>query len=148
MHRLSSNVIVYIAILAVFTVIDAAWLAVVAADVFKRQVGPILSEKPNLWAALAFYVIYAGGLLVLAVRPALEQRRPGDAIVKGAVLGLTAYATFDLTKLAIIKGWSLGLALFDMAWGTALSAVAAACGYAIGARLQARFHAGDAMRPE
>ena len=59
----------------------------------------------------------------------------GVAATHGAVLGLTAYATFDLTSLAIIKGWTPGLAAVDMAWGTVLSAIAAVAGYAAGKRM-------------
>ena len=48
---------------------------------------------------------------------------------RGAVYGFCAYATYDLTNQATLRHWPLTLSLVDMAWGTALSAVAAACGY-------------------
>ena len=102
--------IAFAASLLTFVVLDAAWLMLVGIGQFQAQIGPILRPQPNLMAAAAFYVIYASGLVFLAVRPALQQRSLGVAATNGAVLGLTAYATFDLTNLAVIKGWTLGLA--------------------------------------
>lgn len=128
--------VAYIASLLTFMALDAAWLMLVAIGQFQMLLGPILLPQPNLGAAAAFYLIYIGGLVFLAVRPALQLRSMGTAVSHGAVVGLTAYATFDLTSLAIIKGWTLDLALIDMAWGTALSAVAALAGYAAGRRIE------------
>ena len=108
--------------------------ALVGIGQFQAQIGPILNPQPNLMAAAVFYAIYASGLVVLAVRPALQQRSVGVAATSGAVLGLTAYATFDLTNLAVIQGWTLSLALLDMAWGTTLSWIAAVAGYGAGMR--------------
>jgi uncharacterized membrane protein len=34
-----------------------------------------------------------------------------------------------LTNLATLKGWTIRLALTDIAWGGALSAVSSVCGY-------------------
>ena len=47
----------------------------------------------------------------------------------GAVLGLVAYGTYDITNLSTLKGWSVKLAVIDIAWGTALTAVSATIGY-------------------
>ena len=40
------------------------------------------------------------------------------------------FATYDLTNLATLKNWPVGLALLDMAWGTVVSAVSAVAGKA------------------
>jgi uncharacterized membrane protein len=77
-------------------------------------------------AAVAFYLIYVGGLVFLAIRP---TARLSQAMSRGAVYGFCAYATYDLTNQATLRHWPLTLSLVDMAWGTGLSAVAAACGY-------------------
>ena len=47
-----------------------------------------------------------------------------------ALFGFFAYATYDLTNLATLKDWPLGLSLIDMAWGTLVSALAASAGKA------------------
>ena len=122
----------YLATLAVFAVVDALWLIFVAADLFKRQVAPVLRESPDLAAAVALYLVYAGGICWLAIRPAGVAL--AKAVLNGAILGFVAYAIFDLTNLAIVKGWTLGLALVDMAWGTFATALAASAGHAVAHR--------------
>jgi uncharacterized membrane protein len=122
----------FFASLLTFVVLDAAWLLLVGIGQFQAQLGLILRPQPDMMAAMAFYLIFAGGLVMLAIRPALQHRSPSIAAAHGAVLGLTAYATFDLTNLAVIEGWTVSLAALDMAWGTALSCVAAVAGYAAG----------------
>ncbi|WP_372828654.1 DUF2177 family protein, partial [Polaromonas sp.] len=50
------------------------------------------------------------------------------AVLAGALFGFFAYATYDLSNLATLRGWPLRLTLVDIAWGTALTAAAAAAG--------------------
>lgn len=119
----------YAATLLTFVALDAVWLLLVASGFFKSQLGALLREQPNLVPAAMFYPIYAAGLLVLVVAPALRGRSAPAAALKGAVFGLTAYATFDLTNLAILEGWTLAVSLVDMAWGTNATAVACLGGY-------------------
>ena len=68
--------------------------------------------------------------MVLAVRPALGAGSVWVAIGYGAVLGLAAYGTYDMTNLSTLKGWPVRLSLVDMVWGTVLTSDASACGYA------------------
>ena len=114
MVPLTGILVAYIATLIAFVALDVTWLMLVAVGLFQSQLGAILRPQPDLIAAAAFYPIYAGGLVMLAVRPALRARSLISAAANGAILGLTAYATFDLTNLAIIKGWTLGLALIEI----------------------------------
>lgn len=115
--------------LATFTVLDGLWIGLVAMPLFQADLGAILNPSPNIAAIVAFYPIYVFALYWLAVRPALAARSARTAIVNAAILGLAAYATFDLTGLAVIKGWTLRLALIDIVWGTTASAIAATAGY-------------------
>ena len=46
----------------------------------------------------------------------------------GALFGFFAYSTYDLTNLAVIKNWPVGLTFLDMAWGTLVSGVSASVG--------------------
>ena len=79
-----------------------------------------------------FYLIYITGLLVFAVLPGLSAESLGRTIVLGAFLGFMAYATFDLTCLALFKEFPLTVVVVDLIWGTCLSAVVTAAGYLIG----------------
>ena len=51
------------------------------------------------------------------------------AVALGAFFGLVAYATYDLTSLALVEGFPDIVAVVDMAWGTVLTATVAAAGY-------------------
>jgi uncharacterized membrane protein len=124
-----------LAALLAFVMLDVVWLTLLAIDVFQSQIGPILRPAPMLGAIVAFYLVYATGLVVLAVRPALASNSWQTAATLGAVVGLTAYATFDLTSLAVIERWTIGIAVADIAWGVAASTLAALAGYAVGRRL-------------
>jgi uncharacterized membrane protein len=124
-----------VASLLTFVVLDAAYLSLVAIDLFQRQLGPILRPAPMLGAILAFYLTFAAGLVVLAVRPALCSNSRWTATILGAVLGLTAYATFDLTNLAVIERWTIGLAIVDIAWGVTASTLASLAGFEAGRRM-------------
>jgi uncharacterized membrane protein len=86
----------------------------------------------NLPAAVAFYLIYAAGLLYFAVLGASGVRQ---AAVRGALFGFFAYATYDLTNLATLRDWPLWLAAMDMAWGAVLSGTTALLGRAVHTRL-------------
>jgi uncharacterized membrane protein len=89
----------------------------------------LLLDKPNLAVAGAFYLLYVGGIVVLAISPALAENNWWKALLFGAVLGLVAYGTYDITNLSTLKGWSARLSMIDLAWGTVLTAVSATIGY-------------------
>lgn len=120
----------YASVLIAFVAIDAVWLGWVARDFYRERMGDLMAGKPNLIAAAAFYLLYPVGLTIFALLPALDAQSWATALLRGALFGLFAYATYDLTNLAVIRGWSLSLSLVDMAWGAALSGVAVLIGYA------------------
>ena len=96
---------------------------------YRPVLGPILADKPDMQAAVAFYLISIFGTVFLAIAPALRQGAWQRAVINGAVLGFVAYATYDLTNQATLKVWSLHLTLIDLAWGTTLTSVSALGGY-------------------
>ena len=110
-------------------IIDAIWLSVVANKFYKSQLGPLLLEKPNMIAAVLFYVIYVIGIVVFAVMPAVAAGDWKVALGLGALLGLVAYAAYDLTNLATLKGFPVKIVIVDLLWGTALTAAVAALTY-------------------
>ena len=97
--------------------------------VYKSSLGDLLAEKPNLLAAAAFYSIYFVGIVVFAVIPAARNGGWVSASLLGGLLGLVAYATYDLTNLATLNRWPLVVAVVDMAWGTFVTALASVAGY-------------------
>ena len=113
-------IILYLITLAVFFVIDMIWLGAVAKGFYRKHLGDLLTPKVNWGAALLFYLLFIAGLLIFAVRPALAQGAPLQALLLGALFGLIAYATYDLTNLATLKDWPVVVTVVDLAWGTTL----------------------------
>jgi uncharacterized membrane protein len=65
------------------------------------------------------------------IEPAVAAGSLGQAVSKGALFGLVAYATYDLTNLATLRGWQLPMTLVDLAWGAALAAAVSAATYLV-----------------
>lgn len=118
---------VYLAVFVTMVVIDMVWLRLIAVQWYAQGMGPLLTSSPNLWAAAAFYLMFPAGLLIFAVFPSAGAPLV-KAVTMGALFGFFAYATYDLTALAVIKGWPVGLTFLDMAWGTIVSGMSAGAG--------------------
>ena len=122
-------VVAYLASGLVFVALDAIWLSQVALGLYRREVGDLLLDQPNLRIAGLFYVLFVAGIALLAVQPAVDNGGWFAALWMGAVLGLVAYGTYDLTNLSTLRGWSLAIAAIDLAWGVILTATASTGGY-------------------
>lgn len=112
-----------------FVILDAIWLGTVAKSFYFTQLAGLLRDKPDLAVAAVFYVIYIAGIVYFAIMPALSAGGLSKAIINGALLGFLAYATYDATNLATLKGYPAIVAAVDITWGTFLTGTAAACGY-------------------
>jgi uncharacterized membrane protein len=112
--------------------IDLVWLGVVAKGFYQRHIGGLLRPEVHWGPAILFYLLYVAALIVFVVQPALERQSLERAVLFGAFFGLTAYATYDLTSLALIRDFPTLVAVVDMAWGTLLTAAVAAAGYGVG----------------
>jgi uncharacterized membrane protein len=115
--------LVYLLSFGVFLAIDSVWLVKVSPKLYKDNIGHLMSDKPQLWAALLFYVIFMAGLLTFVVIPALNDKSIAHAAIYGAIFGLVTYATFDLTSQAVFKGWPIKITILDLLWGTSLTAI-------------------------
>ncbi len=125
------NLIAYMVTAVLFFGMDFAWLSLSLAPVYKKHLGGLLMDKPNLPVAGLFYLVYVVGIVVFAVLPALEAGSWIRALWAGALLGLVAYGTYDMTNLATLSGWSPVVSLVDMAWGTFATGGAATAAYFI-----------------
>lgn len=132
---MKAYVIAYLATIVAFVGIDAVWLGRMADVIYRPAMGDMLLDKFRAGPAIAFYLIYAAGLVYFAVRPALVQNDLTAALVNGALMGFVAYATYDLTNHTTLRNWTTFLTVADMAWGTVLSAASAAIGYLVATSL-------------
>jgi uncharacterized membrane protein len=122
--------LVYGITLIVFFAIDLIWIGLVAKNFYSATIGGLLRDQVNWPAAILFYLIYIGGISLFVLFPALES---GSSVLRvavmGGLLGLFAYATFDLTALALLKNWSVTVTVVDMIWGTLLTGSTAAASF-------------------
>jgi uncharacterized membrane protein len=107
-------------------VLDILWLGVVARDFYGRTIGHLMRPDVQWVPAALFYAIYVAAIVTLVVIPALEKRSLGRALAFGALLGLAAYAAYDLTSLALIKDFPLATGIVDLLWGTAMTTTVSA----------------------
>lgn len=114
-----------------FLALDAVWLTVMAQRLYRPALGAIMREDFDLPAAAAFYVVYFAGVVVFAVQASARTR---DAALRGAFFGFVAYATYDLTNQATVRGWPWHVTFADLAWGTFATATAAAVAHFITSR--------------
>jgi uncharacterized membrane protein len=126
---MAGKFLAYAVVLAVFVIVDLIWLGLVAKSFYRSELGDLLLPRPNLVAAAIFYLLFAAGIVLFVVEPAAASGSLVRAVVFGALFGLVAYGTYDLTNLATMKGFSVRLAVVDMAWGAVLTGLAAAAGH-------------------
>lgn len=122
-------IVAYIAAAVVFVAVDFVWLAVIAQKLYRRELGPLLLEKPLLSAAVPFYLLYLVGAVYFGTRPGIEAGSWTVALLNGALFGFIAYATYDLTNMATLKGFSWTVVAADLAWGAFITATVATAGY-------------------
>ena len=122
---------VYAVSTVAFFAIDMLWLGIVARGFYRRQLGGLLADEVNWAAAIAFYLLYIAGIVSFVTLPAARAGSLSRALATGAFFGLVAYATYDLTNLATLKGWPIGVTMVDICWGMVLTASVAAAGYAV-----------------
>jgi uncharacterized membrane protein len=117
--------VAYVVLAAVFPVLDFAWFAGLARRFYQAEIGELLRTDLKLAPAVVFYGLYSAGVVVFVVAPALNHGDWRRTFALAAFFGLVAYGTYDLTNLATLKGFTLKAGLVDMAWGAAVTAVAA-----------------------
>lgn len=120
MHR---HLVSYGAALLVLLALDALWLGIIAMDWYRAGIGHLMAEHVNVAAAVLFYLLFPIGVVVFAATPARDARH---AAVLGGLLGFLCYATYDLTNLATLRGWPVGITVADIAWGTLVGVLSAA----------------------
>lgn len=121
----------FLVALPIAFVIDLLWIAVVANRFYREQLGPLFTDSINWPAAIAFYLIYIAGLTYFVIAPALEAHSLPKLLFGAAFFGLVAYATYDLTSLAVIKNWPVLMTYVDMVWGVAMTTGIATATYLI-----------------
>ncbi len=112
--------IAFVSALVIGPILDFVWFSLVASDIYKKQLGPLLRMengmlKPELFPAVLVYILIAL-LVTFFVLP------KGGSVLSlflwGALAGLILYGVYDLTNISFLKDWTLSITLIDAAWGT------------------------------
>ena len=119
--------IAYVVTGAVFLGADYVWLNR-SIGFYRNSLGDLLADKPNLVAAAVLYLIYFAGIVVFTVMPAFRSDGWVSSLLLGGLLGLVAFATYDLTNLATLSRWPVIVTVVDMVWGTFVTALASLAG--------------------
>jgi uncharacterized membrane protein len=118
----------YAAIALLMLALDGLWLGLLAKDFYQQGLGHLMADSPRWLPALVFYGLYPVGLLYFAVLPQSQDAGLAQSLLRGALFGLFAYGTYDLSNLATLKGWPVQVAVVDIAWGTLASCLATLAG--------------------
>ena len=123
----------YFGALFAFCVMDGLWLGFLATDFYFDSLGGLLLKEPNWSSAVIFYLGYIIGIVYFVIKPALFDGNHRTVLRDGALLGLLAYATYDMTNMATLTGWSLTVSMVDMVWGMVITGVSSLAGYSFAA---------------
>jgi len=126
---------IYFSFLVALIAIDLVWLLGVAKNLYRSEMGDLMASEPKLLAGLAFYLLYALGVCIFVIVPALSKQSLIYALQYGALFGFFCYMTYDLTNLAVIRNFPTQLAFIDMAWGSFVTALCAGFAYWVGNRV-------------
>ena len=120
--------LIYAATMTAFLLLDGLWLGVVARKFYASELGSLMADPIRVLPASIFYLMYAVGLVVLAIQPGDGSVTWVHAGFTGALIGFLAYGTYDMTNLSTIRDWPLRMSLVDWTWGTLLTGSASAVG--------------------
>ncbi len=107
----------YLIALPVLVLLDMTWLGLVAKNFYAKHIGFLLRPDFNLIPGVLFYLLYLVGLVFFVIMPAVSKGSWVYALVLGALFGLIAYSTYDLTNQATLQNWPLIVTIVDLAWG-------------------------------
>ena len=119
----------------IFLVIDVIWLSFATKSFYRPLIGNLLAEKPVMWAAALFYILYVLGMALVVIQPCVDSNNLFKTIYTGFIFGLVAYGTYNLTNMAVLKGWSPTVTFVDMFWGGSLTALSATTGLLIAKKI-------------
>lgn len=113
---------IYFLFLISLIAVDMLWLLVIAKTLYRDSMGHLMADEPKLLAGIAFYALYAIGVCIFVIVPAVSKQSWFDAVLYGALFGFFCYMTYDLTNLTVLRNFPIQLAFIDMAWGAFVTA--------------------------
>jgi uncharacterized membrane protein len=117
----------FFAAIVAMVLLDAAWFKLVMGSLFRSELGDAVLESPRMAAAAAFYIVYSIGIVAFVIYPS-QSSTWERTLLLGALFGLVAYGTYDLTNMATLEVWTWKVAVIDILWGAFATATSAMAG--------------------
>lgn len=113
----------YLLCLCIMLVIDSAWLFSVIDLLYRKNIGHLMAINLVWPAAIVFYLLYSLGVTIFIIMPGVQQSQKSllEIFAYGALFGLVAYGTYDLTNHAVLRDWPLIVTVADMVWGALMT---------------------------
>lgn len=130
--QIKQLIILYVSILIVVAVLDLVWISVIAKNFYQLQSNGSMLEF-SMIPAILFYLMYPAAIVYFITRcnHSVKELDWKTVAVDSAILGFTAYATYNLTNLATIRNWAVRMSVVDMMWGTFVTTVSGTLGVII-----------------
>lgn len=114
-----------------FLILDVIWLGYLAKSFYIKHMGDLIhirngNIQANRIAAVLVYIVLISGILVF-VQPLVGNSLLA-ALGYGILFGLVSYGTYDLTNMAVIKGWSWVVTVVDILWGMTICGITSMVG--------------------
>src|SRR5690554_5462077 len=122
---------VFLIALIIFLILDFIWLGLIAKNLYQKEIGTLLKTKFNYLAAFIFYIIFIIALTIFVILPAISNDSLKEVLLLGALFGFVTYATYDLTNLATLEGFTIKIVIIDLLWGTTLGTLISSLTYLI-----------------
>ncbi len=143
--------LLYVVTFVCIVLFDIVWFSV-SSGFYKKEIGFLFGPSLNYIPALLFYLLYAVGIIFFVVFPLLKGASGGSgaagldvgvasagafaryskAFLTGALFGLIAYGTYDLTNHTTINNWPVLVTVVDMLWGGLATGVVSVIVLAVG----------------
>ncbi|MEM1343953.1 MAG: DUF2177 family protein [Pseudomonadota bacterium] len=121
-------VVLYLVTAVLFLGLDLVWISQVAKPLFEADVPHLMAEEVRLDAAGGFYLLYVVGILYFASARGLAGKPLWQVALDGALFGFFAYGTYEATNFATLDGWTVRMAVIDIAWGTSFTSAMGVAG--------------------
>lgn len=119
----------------IFLIIDIIWLSFSVKSFYGPRIGHLFNDKPVIWAAAMFYLVYVFGLSVVIIEPNINLDNTVNFLFKAFMFGFVAYGTYNLTNMAALKDWSPSVVFVDMFWGASLTSFSSYFGILLAKKL-------------
>lgn len=106
--------------------LDALWILIIAKKFYATQIGHLFREQVIWWPLVIFYLLYSFGIVYFVINSATDLK---TVILKGALLGLIAYMTYDLVNYSTFSGFTLKVMAIDLFWGVFITTIASVVGF-------------------